>query len=62
MEFWRKSSAITLVQMCEKSCVTIRARQLDLVNMKAYIKFGEILSTCSQNIEQKQNFVVNQMP
>ena len=27
---------------------------LDLVNMNAYIKFGEILSICSQDIEQKQ--------
>ena len=27
--------------------------KLDLVNMNAYIKFGEILSICSQDIEQK---------
>ena len=27
---------------------------VDLVNMNAYIKFGEILSICSQDIEQKQ--------
>ena len=26
---------------------------VDLVNMNAYIKFGEILSICSQDIEQK---------
>ena len=25
---------------------------VDLVNMNAYIKFGEILSICSQDIEQ----------
>ena len=35
---------------------------VDLVNMNAYIKFGEILSICSQDIEQKQNFGVNQGP
>ena len=29
---------------------------LNLVNMKAYIQFGEILSICSQDIEQKQNY------
>ena len=29
---------------------------LDLVNMNAYIKFGEILSICSQDIERKQNY------
>ena len=29
---------------------------LDLVNMKAYIKFGEIISICSQDIEGKQNY------
>ena len=36
--------------------------KLDLVNINAYIKFGEILSICSQDIEQKQNFRVNQGP
>ena len=34
--------------------------KLDLVNMNAYIKFGEILSIGPQNIERKQNFGVNQ--
>ena len=29
--------------------------KLDLVNIKAYIKFGETLSSRSQDIEQKQN-------
>ena len=28
---------------------------LNLVNMNAYMKFGEILSICSQDIEQKPN-------
>ena len=36
--------------------------KLDLVNMNAYIKIGEILSICSQDIERKQNFGVNQGP
>ena len=35
---------------------------IDLVNMNAFIKFGEILSICSQDIEQKQNSDVNQGP
>ena len=30
--------------------------------MNAYLKFDEILSICSQDIEQKQNFGVNQVP
>ena len=40
--------------------------KLDLVKMNAYIKFGEILSVCSQDIERKQNFErnsdINQRP
>ena len=35
---------------------------VDLVNMNAYIKFGEILSICSQDIERKRNFYVDQGP
>ena len=35
---------------------------IDLVNMNAYIKFGEILSICSKDIEQKKNFGINQGP
>ena len=31
---------------------------VDVVNMNAYIKFGEILSICSQDIEQKRYFGV----
>ena len=34
--------------------------KLDLVNMNAYIKFGEILSVYSQDIERKRNFGVDQ--
>ena len=36
--------------------------KVDLVNIKAYIKFGEILLICSQDIEQKRNFGINQGP
>ena len=35
---------------------------IDLININAFTKFGEILSICSQDIEQKQNSVVNQGP
>ena len=35
---------------------------LDLDNMNSNIKFGEILSVCSQDIEWKQNFGVNEVP
>ena len=35
---------------------------LDLVNMNAYIKFGEILPIGSQDIERKQNFGINKGP
>ena len=36
-------------------------RNVDLVNMNAYIRFGEILSIngSSQDIERKQNFGIN---
>ena len=30
--------------------------------MNAYLKFDEIWSICSQDIERKQNFGVNQVP
>ena len=33
---------------------------IDFVNMIAYIKFGEILSICSEDIERKGNFGLNQ--
>ena len=35
---------------------------LNLVNINAYIKFGEILSICSQDIERKQNSDISQGP
>ena len=36
--------------------------KLDIVNSNAYIKFGEILSICSRDIERKLNSGVNQGP
>ena len=35
---------------------------LDLVNMNAYIKFGENMSIYSQDNERKRNYGVNQGP
>ena len=55
-EIWRKSMA-NGTNMQKMMC---NNPNVDLVNMNAYIKFGEILSVCSQNIEWKQNFGVNQ--
>ena len=45
-----------------KQKMTANSPNLDLVNINAYIKFGEILSICSQDIEQKTNSGVNQGP
>ena len=36
--------------------------KLELVNVDVLTKFGQILSICSQDIERKQNFDVNQGP
>ena len=36
--------------------------KIDVVNINAYLKFGEILSICSQDLEQKQTFGLNQGP
>ena len=35
---------------------------LVLVHIKAYTKFGQIPSICSENIEQKHNSDINQGP
>ena len=35
---------------------------LALVNINAYAKLGQNPSICSQNIEQKQNYDINQRP
>ena len=34
---------------------------LDLVNINAFTKFGEILPSCSQVIERKRNYYVNEI-
>ena len=36
--------------------------KIDVVNINAYLRFGEILSICSQDIERKQTFSLNQGP
>ena len=41
------------------TCINLK---LDLVNMNAYVKFGENQSICSQGNERKQNFGINQGP
>ena len=35
---------------------------LDLVNINAFIKFGQIVSICSKDIELKRNSDINQGP
>ena len=39
-----------------------KSPKLDLVNMNAYIKFDENMSSSSQDIERKRNFGVNLGP
>ena len=36
--------------------------KIDVVNINAYLKFGEILSMLSQDIERKLTFGINQGP
>ena len=45
-----------------KQKITGSNPNLVIVNINAYIKFGEILSICSQDIERNQNYGVNQVP
>ena len=42
--------------------MTANNPNLDLVSIKSYLKFGQNLSICSEDIEQKQIFGVNQGP
>ena len=42
--------------------MTCNNPKVDLVSINAYIKFGEILIICSQDIERKRNFGANQGP
>ena len=48
------------VQTLQK--MTSNNPKLDLVNVDAHTKFGQILSIYSQDIERKQNSDVNQGP
>ena len=59
-KFWLKSRAKTLLQICKK--MTCNNPKLDLAKINAYVKFGEILPTASQNIEWNRNFGVNKGP
>ena len=58
-KFWRNSNAMTGKNWQKMTCTDPK---IDVVNINAYLKFGEILSICSQDIEQKQTFGVNQGP
>ena len=49
------NSATNLREMTKQS-------MLDFVNMNAHTKLGEIVSTCSQDIERKQNSEINEGP
>ena len=42
--------------------MTANNPKLDLITINAYLKFGVILSICSQDIELKLNSGVNQRP
>ena len=42
--------------------MTANNPNIDNVSINSYIKFGEILSICSQDIERKRNFGINQGP
>ena len=42
--------------------MTCNNTKIDLVNMKAYIKFGEKMSVSSQDNKRKRSFGVNQGP
>ena len=51
---------ITLVQNVQ--IMTCNNPNLDLININAYMIFGENLSICSKDIERKRNFGINQRP
>ena len=42
--------------------MTVNNQNLDLVNINVYIKFGVILSICSQEFERKTNYDTCQGP
>ena len=59
-KFWHKKKNHNSGTSFRK--MTCNNPKLDLVNMNAYIKFGENMSSSSQDIERKRNFSVNQGP
>ena len=61
---WKRSSGINQGHNSGKNVrkMTCNHPNLDLVNMNAYIRFGENLSICSQDIGRKRNFGVSQGP
>ena len=46
----------------ERQTMTGNNLKLDHVNVDVHIKFGQILSICSRDIERKRNSGVNQGP
>ena len=52
---------LTLYQMCQKCCIAVPnvPKMLHSNPNIDYVKFGEILSSCSQDIEQKQKSDIN---
>ena len=57
-KFLHQLRAVTLLQICEKC--QLNNPNIDLVSIYSYIKFGQNLPICIQDIERKQNFGVNQ--
>ena len=51
------SSVTILLKMIGKTPIN-----LDLVNINAFIKFDQILSICSKDIERERNSDINQGP
>ena len=56
------SPAYELFSRVRKKTMTGNNPKLDLVNVDAHKKIGNILSICSQDIDRKQNSHVNQGP
>ena len=48
--------------LTNKPEITPNNSHIDLVNMNAFILFGEFLSLCSQDVEREQIFGVNKGP
>ena len=57
-----QSRAITPSKFCEKMMGNNLKLDHMIVNVDVHIKFGQILSICSRDIERKRNSDVNQGP